>query len=172
MLLVLAAPYFLATKGTWRPDGLSPWFVLALAVPALWSIAHVILREALASTQVTPHQVTVSRLAVSVALLFPLTLAIDGSGPTFSAAFDGRFQVFAIAMGLAYYLELIVWFNAMRHIDVSVASSITVPSPAVTMVLASALLGESVTGAQIAALTAVFLRLLGLVVAGLRKKAG
>src|SRR5689334_112583 len=46
MLLVLAALYYLATRGTWRAEGLSGWFVLALAVPALWSVAHIIIREA------------------------------------------------------------------------------------------------------------------------------
>ena len=44
-------------------------------------------------------------------------------------------------LGLVYYLELIFWFYAVRHIDVSVASSITVPWPALTMVLAVLVLG-------------------------------
>lgn len=172
MLLVLTALYYLATKGTWRPEGLSFWFLLALAVPAIWSIAHIIIREALVSTPITPHQITVSRLIVSVALLFPLTLAIEGSAAAFSAAFDRTFQLFAVAMGLAYYMELIFWFNAVRHIDVSVASSITVPAPGVTMALAAMLFGETVTGTQLLALAAIFLGLFGLIVAGLRREGG
>ncbi|MBB1092442.1 DMT family transporter [Rhodopseudomonas palustris] len=170
MLLVLAALYYLATKGTWRLEGLSFWFLLALAVPAIWSIAHIIIREALVNTPITPHQVTVSRLIVSVTLLFPLTLAIEGSSSVSSSAFNGTLQLFAIAMGLAYYLELIIWFNAVRHIDVSVASSITVPAPAITIALAAFLLGETVTGPQLLALTAVFLGLFGLIIAGLRNR--
>lgn len=170
MLLVLAALYYLATKGTWRPEGLSFWFLLALAVPALWSIAHIIIRETLVNTPITPHQVTVCRLIVSGTLLFPLTLAIEGSSSLSSTAFDGAFQLFAIAMGLAYYLELIFWFNAVLHIDVSVASSITVPAPAVTMALAAVLLGETVTGPQLFALATVFLGLFGLIIAGLRNR--
>jgi drug/metabolite transporter (DMT)-like permease len=170
MLLVLAALYYLATQGTWRPQGLSGWFVLALAVPALWSVAHIIIRQALVSTPITPHQVTVSRLVISVCVLLPLTLAVEGCNAFVGNLFDRTFQLFALAMGLAYYLELIVWFNAVRHIDVSVASSITVPAPAVTMVLAAFLLGETVTGAQITALGVVFLGLFGLLLAGMRPK--
>jgi len=168
MLLVLAALYYLATRGTWRADGLSGWFVLALAVPALWSVAHIIIREALVSTPITPNQVTVSRLVVSVGVLLPLMLAFGDSDMIVGRLFDYPFQLFALAMGLAYYVELIVWFNAVRHIDVSVASSITVPAPALTMVLAALLLGEAVTGTQIIALAVVFLGLFSLLFVGMR----
>lgn len=171
MLLVLAALYYLATRGTWRPEGLSGWFILALAVPALWSVAHIIIRQALVSSPITPHQVTVSRLVVSVCVLLPLTLALEGQDAILGKLFDHSFQLFALAMGLAYYLELIIWFNAVRYIDVSVASSITVPAPALTMILAAFLLGEAVTAAQIVALAVVFLGLFGLLVASKRAEA-
>lgn len=171
MLLVLAALYYLATGGSWRPDGLSRWFLLALAVPALWSVAHIIIREAMVNSPITTHQVTVSRLCVSLAVLLPLMLAIEGGGELIRSAFDSAFQLFAIGMGLAYYLELIFWFNAVRHINVSVASSITVPAPAVTMVFAAAVLGETITSAQLLALAVIAFGLFGLIAIGIRRRA-
>jgi drug/metabolite transporter (DMT)-like permease len=165
-LLIVGALYHLATNGTWRPEGFSPWFAVALAVPALWSIAHVILRQALVTTPITPNQVTTSRLMVSTTMLVLLTVFIDGLDAIWGTRSALLFQLFAAAMGLAYYLELIGWFNAVRHIDVSVASSITVPAPAVTMVLAAIFLGDRIEGTQVLALGVAAFGLLGLLWAG------
>ncbi|MCA8934258.1 MAG: EamA family transporter, partial [Rhodospirillaceae bacterium] len=62
------------------------------------------------------------------------------------------------------------WFYAMRHIDVSVASSIAVPSPVLTMVLAIVFLGDRVEPYQVAALAVVIASLYGLLLAGMRKR--
>ena len=72
-------------------------------------------------------------------------------------------------MGLVYFLELIVWFYAVQHIDVSLASSITTPWPALTMVLAVIFLGNSVEIYQVVALVIVVACIYGLTLAGLRK---
>ena len=65
------------------------------------------------------------------------------------------FQKFALLMGLVYYIELIFWFNAVRHIDISVASSITVPAPALTMALAITFLHDSIETYQLITLAIV-----------------
>lgn len=161
-LLIVGALFHLATGGRWRMDGLSPWFAVALAVPLLWAVAHVILRETLVRTAATPNEVTTSRLVIVVALLTPLTLAVDGPSALLTTAVAPMTQAFALAMGLAYYVELILWFHAVRHIDVSVASSVTVPAPAVTLLLSMAFLGEAAETYQIAALIGVIAGLFGL----------
>lgn len=72
-----------------------------------------------------------------------------------SALGDPGFHRAAAAMGLAYYLELIFWFHAMRHIEVSLGSTITVPAPALTLLLGVAWLGVPVAPVQIVALAVV-----------------
>lgn len=67
-VLIVALSY-LGTGGSFRIDGFSPWFLLALGVPLLWSIAHVIIREELGRTPVTPAEVTLLRVAVSTLFL-------------------------------------------------------------------------------------------------------
>ena len=161
-LVLLAALYALATGGTWRIAGFSPWFAVALGVPFLWSVAHVIIKEVLDRTPITPAQVTVFRVLVSVFVLGVVLMAV--SGPTRILADLGTldFQVFALVMGVVYYLELIVWFYAVRSINVSVASSVTVPWPAVTMVLAVPILGDTVEGYQVITLAVIVVSLYGL----------
>ncbi|MEU7002531.1 DMT family transporter [Nonomuraea sp. NPDC046570] len=163
--------YYLATQGTWKLAGLSPWFAVAIAVPVLWSVAHVILKEVLDTTPITPNQVTTSRLLVSALCLLTIALALEGPSEIAHTWSSLDLQSFAAMMGLAYYLELIVWFNAVRHIDVSVASTITAPAPAVTMLLAVLLLGERTHGFQLVALTLVVIGVLGLLRARSRRQA-
>ena len=168
-LLLLAALTHLATGGTWRIDGLSLWFLFALTIPFLWSVAHVVIREVLGRTPITPAQVTFFRVLVSSIFLMCVMAATAGPNRILADAADPGFQAFALVMGLVYYLELIAWFYAMRTIDVSVASSITVPAPALTMVLAILFLGESASVEQVTALGVVVVAIYGLLFAGAKK---
>jgi len=160
--------YYLGTGGTWWIEGLSVWFLAALGVPFLWSIAHVIIKEELSNTPITPAQVTFFRVLVSLVFLGGLAVAIDPA-VLLRDVVRWDFQIFALAMGAVYYLELIVWFHAMRHIDVSLASSITTPWPALTMVLAAVFLGETVSAYQIVAFCVVVACIYGLSAASIRQ---
>jgi len=169
-LVLVTALVYLATGGTGRLAGISPWFLAALGVPFLWSIAHVIIKEVLDRTPITPAQVTFFRVLVSTLILGAALLTLADPGEMLAVAGRADIQIHAAAMGLVYYLELIVWFHAVRHIAVSVASSITVPWPAVTMVLAVPVLGEPVEPHQMIALAVVAASLYGLLYAGARAR--
>lgn len=164
---LLATLYYLGTGGSFRMSGLSLWFLASLGVPLLWSIAHVIIKEELSTTALTPVQVTFFRVAISALFLFAVLAAVAPSGV--GPGLDAIFQTMSAVMGLVYFLELIVWFYAVRHIDVSLASSITTPWPALTMILAVPLLGDRVETYQIFALLIVVLCIYGLTLAGLKR---
>jgi len=159
--------YYLGTGGTFLISGLSPWFLVCLCVPLLWSVAHVIIKEELGRTPVTPVQVTLFRVVISALFLLAVLALVMPEGVP--AGFAAIFQTMSVVMGLVYYLELIVWFYAVRHIDVSLASSITTPWPALTMVLAVLFLDDRIETYQIAALLVVVACIYGLTLAGLRK---
>ncbi|MCB2102767.1 MAG: DMT family transporter [Rhodobacterales bacterium] len=167
--VMLVALTHLATAGTWRVAGFSPWFLAALAVPFLWSIAHIIIREALGRTPITPAQVTFFRVLVSTLFLGGVTAAMGGPDPAWA---DRDFQAAALLMGLVYYLELVFWFHALRHITVSLASTITVPWPALTMVLAILFLEARVEAYQIIAFAVVAASIYGLLFLEARKGRG
>lgn len=167
-LLLLAALLYLTTGGSFRLAEVSWWSLFALAIPLIWAIAHILVKRLLDTTPVTPSQVTASRLALS-ALFLLLALLLLGEPAALAAALaDGATQRAAFLMGLAYYLELLVWFYAVRHIEVSTASSVTVPAPAVTLLLAVLFLGAPVEGYQVAAMAAIAVALYGLMLAGRR----
>lgn len=164
--LLLAALLYLTTGGSFRLSALSWWSLFALGIPLLWAIAHILVKRLLDTTSVTPSEVTASRLALSAAFLFLALLLFGQGGDLMAALADPATQRAACLMGLAYYLELIVWFYAVRHIEVSTASSVTVPAPAVTLLLAVLFLGAPVETYQVAAMAVIALALYGLVLAG------
>lgn len=168
--LLIGALYYLGTGGTGRIDGLSIWFAVALGVPFLWSIAHVIIKEELAQFPITPAQVTFFRVLISSVFLTGLILVLDPAKLN-TGLLHWDIQIFALVMGLVYYVELIVWFHAVRHIDVSLASSITTPWPAFTMVLAVAVLGDSIHTYQVTAFAIVVSAIYGLTLLQLKKSA-
>lgn len=168
--ILVCALYFLATGGTWRIAGLSAWFLFALTVPLLWSIAHVIIKEELGRTPITPAQVTFVRVMISALFLGAVLLFAASPAAMLADLGNRQFQVFALAMGLAYYLELVIWFYAVKWIDVSLASSITVPWPALTMVLAVMFLGETVSAQQVIAFLVIAGCIYGLIWADAAKR--
>lgn len=166
--LLVGTLYYLGTGGTFMLTGLSPWFLVALGVPFLWSVAHVIIKEELGRTPVTPIQVTFFRVAISTLFLF-FAMAVAGTG-AISDGFSALFYTMSAVMGFVYFMELIVWFYAVRFIDVSLASSITTPWPALTMALSVPLLGDRIEAYQIIALVVVVACIYGLTLAGLKKE--
>lgn len=171
MLLMIMALVYLTTNGTFRISGVSWWSAFALGIPLLWSVAHILLRQLLTTASITPSQVTVSRLVISIASLLLLCLATGGGGTLIALSTDSAFQRAAVVMGVAYYLELILWFYAMRAIDVSTASSITVPAPAVTMLVSVVVLDRGVAPYQVLAMIIIAVAMYGLLMAGKRRLA-
>ncbi|MFX1467284.1 MAG: DMT family transporter [Promethearchaeota archaeon] len=165
-LLMIMGIYYLGTEGTWLIIGFSPWFALALIVPFLWSIAHVIIKHTLDTSPITPNQVTFFRVLISSAILFGISSLVSGTNSVFEGLINQEFQLFGFLMGIVYYLELINWFYAVKHVDVSVASTVTTPNPIITMVLALLILKESVQLFQIIAMIIVFVSLYGLLLSG------
>ncbi len=165
--ILIGSLYYLGTGGTFLMSGMSPWFLVSLGVPFLWSIAHVIIKEELNNTPITPAQVTFFRVTISTIFLFFILAIVTPSA--FEIAGKAIFQIMSLVMGLIYFLELLVWFYAVKYIDVSFASSITTPWPALTMVLAVPVLGDEIAGHQVVALAVVVACIYGLTIAGVRK---
>ena len=165
--LMIVALVYLTTNGTFRIADISWWSVFALGIPALWTVAHLLLKtQVLDRTALTLNQVTLSRLLVSGAFLAVLVFAIGDPRQVLAGLTDFGLQRAAIVMGVAYYIELIFWFQAIRNIDVSVASAIEVPAPAVTMLVAVVFAGAAIALHQVLAMAAIVIGMYGLLFAG------
>jgi len=168
-LIMIIGIYYLGTEGTWLISGFSPWFAVALIVPFLWGIAHVIIKNTLDTSPITPNQVTFFRVLISSIILFGISSLINGITNIFNGLLNIEFQLFGFLMGIVYYLELVNWFYAVKHIDVSLASTVTTPTPMITMIFALFILKESIEVYQIIAMLIVLISLYGLLWFGKRK---
>lgn len=169
LVMILAIAY-LVSGGTFSLAGVSPWSLLVLCIPVLWSSAHMMLRRLLVRARMTANQVTLSRLLISQVFLIAAVI-LSGEGGQFMSQFtDLNVQVPAAVFGIVYYLELLFWFLAMRHINVSLASSITVPAPALTMAASVLLLGQGVAPYQILAMLLIGGSLYGLLYVEMRRR--
>ncbi len=170
-LLMVAALIYLTTNGTFRIDDVSWWSVFTLGIPLLWTVAHLLLKtQVLNRTALTLNQVTLSRLLVSGAFLAVLVVAIGDPRAVLAGLTDIGLQRAALVMGVAYYIELIFWFRAIRNIDISLASAIEVPAPALTMLVAVAFIGATITLTQMFAMLAIAVGMYGLILAGRRTR--
>ncbi len=165
-MFLIAGLFYLATGGTWKVEGFSYWFLFALSVPFIWSVAHVIIKEVLDKTPITPAQVTFFRVSISAILLLIISISVNGLSYVLALLGNPVFQIFAAVMGFVYYLELINWFYAVKHVDVSVASSITTPWPVVTMMLAILFLEETIKNYQVITMIVTLISVYGLILAG------
>ncbi len=166
--ILLAALYYLGTEGSFQMSGLSVWLLLTLCVPLLWTIAHTFIKIEFRETPITPTQVTFFRVVVSSLVLFVI-LALVNPADFLTLALGTVLQPFSALMGLVYLLELVFWFHSIRHIDISLASSIGAPWPALTMILAFFLLGDSIAPYQIGALVVVIASIFGLTHVSVKK---
>jgi drug/metabolite transporter (DMT)-like permease len=169
-LVIAASMVYLGTQGTWHLSTISSGFWLALVVPLLWSIAHVIIKEMMNASAITPSEVIVTRVLIAALFLGFACLFVQGSGGLLTTGTNWKFQLMAFLMGFAYYLELFFWFTAVKYIDVSKGASITAPAPAVTVLLALVLLGQELHDYQITALVLVVGSVVGLIRYGRKEK--
>ncbi|WP_342618325.1 DMT family transporter [Rhodoferax sp. GW822-FHT02A01] len=169
MLVIAAAMVYLGTQGTWQLSAITGGFWLALVVPLLWSIAHVIIKEMMNASAITPSEVIVTRVLIATVLLGAASVWNQGLDGLVATATAPRFQGIAFLMGCAYYLELLSWFYAVKLIDVSRGASITAPAPALTLLISLAVLGQEVHGYQVVALVLVVGSVIGLIHSGHRR---
>ena len=162
-VVIAASMVYLGTQGTWHLATISSGFWLALVVPLLWSIAHVIIKELMHAAAITPSEVIVTRVLIAALFLGFACLLVQGPSGLLTTGTSWKFQWIALLMGFAYYLELYFWFTAVKYIDVSKGASITAPAPAVTMLLALVLLGQELHDYQITALVLVVACVIGLI---------
>ena len=161
--LIIAGIYYIGTEGTLAIKDFSIWFGVALITPFLWSIAHVAIKNTLDKSPISPNQVTFFRVFISSVLLLICSIIVEGPQSVITGMGNFEFQLYAFFMGLVYYLELLNWFYAMKYVNVSVASTITTPTPVLTMILAILFLGEEILVYQIIGMILVFFALFGLI---------
>ena len=118
--------------------------LILLFIACLWMFGHTITKPLLSKGQVTATQMVFFRNLISGVILF-LTYFIFYPFENILLLLDPTNLVFCLLMGLVYGLGLFCWYKTLSYLDVSKATIILSPTPIVTAIFASFILGEVFT---------------------------
>ena len=118
--------------------------LILLFITFLWMFGHTLTKSMFDRNEMTPTQMVFIRNIISGVILFTIYLIafpIDNLN-----VFNDPLNVFFfIAMGVVYGSGLFCWYKTLSYLDVSKATIVISPTPIVTSLFASFLLGESFT---------------------------
>jgi drug/metabolite transporter (DMT)-like permease len=118
--------------------------LILLFITILWMLGHTLTKSMFDRNEMTPTQMVFVRNIISGIILFTiyfLVFPID----KLNLFRDPLNVFFFITMGVVYGSGLFCWYKTLSYLDVSKATIIISPTPIVTSIFASFILGELFT---------------------------
>ena len=117
--------------------------LIVLLITALWMFGHTLTKKLFSRNELTPTQMVFIRNMLSGVILI---ITYFSFSPVDLGVFYNPYnQFFFIIMGTVYGLGLFCWYKTLSYLDVSNATIVLSPTPIVTAVFATFLLGELFT---------------------------
>ena len=117
--------------------------LIVLLITALWMFGHTLTKPLFSRNDLTPTQMVFIRNMLSGVILI-ITFFIF-SPVDLSVFYNPYNQFFFIIMGTVYGLGLFCWYKTLSYLDVSNATIVLSPTPIVTAIFATFILGELFT---------------------------
>ena len=155
--------YYLGTNGTFQIDQFSIGFAILLLVPLLWTVAHAITKPLLENKILVPNQVIFIRTGIISLSFLIINLILIGWKELLLSFLNPSFLFFSFLMGFTYFFMHFSWYSSITMIDLSYASALVTPSPAVTTLLAILLKQENFYYYQLIGMIWAFIGLYGLI---------
>ena len=117
--------------------------LIVLLITALWMFGHTMTKQLFSRNDFTPTQMVFIRNMLSGVVL--IITYFTFSPVDLSVFFNPYNQFFFIIMGTVYGLGLFCWYKTLSYLDVSNATIVLSPTPIVTAIFATFILGEFFT---------------------------
>ncbi len=117
--------------------------LLVLLITALWMFGHTMTKSLFSRNDFTPTQMVFIRNTLSGVILIGTFFIF--SSTNLSVFYNPLNWFFFILMGTVYGLGLFCWYKALSYLDVSNATIVFSPTPIVTAIFATFLLGTIFT---------------------------
>ena len=117
--------------------------VILLAISFLWMLGHTLTKPIFNKKEATPIQMVFIRNLLSGFILiftYLIFFPID-----YKMWLDPDSLFFFLIMGTVYGSGLVCWYKTLSYLDISKATIIFAPTPIISAILASFILGESFT---------------------------
>jgi len=162
-LFMLLGIYYLGTNGTFLIDQFSIGFAILLVVPFLWTIAHALTKPLLENQVLVPNQVIFIRTGIISLSFLIINLFIYDWNELLLSFINPSFLFFSFLMGFTYFFMHFSWYSSIIIIDLSYASALVTPSPAITTLIAFLLKMEDFHIYQLIGMIWAFIGLYGLI---------
>jgi len=117
--------------------------LIVLLITALWMLGHTLNKPLFSRNDLTPTKMVFIRNMLSGVIL--IVTYFTFSPVDLSVFFNPYNQFFFIIMGTVYGLGLFCWYKTLSYLDVSNATIVLSPTPIVTAIFATFILGEFFT---------------------------
>ena len=117
--------------------------LIVLLITALWMFGHTMTKPLFSRNDFTPTQMVFIRNMLSGVIL--IITYFTFSPVDLNVFFNPYNQFFFIIMGTVYGLGLFCWYKTLSYLDVSNATIVLSPTPIVTAIFATFILGEFFT---------------------------
>ncbi|QEE15811.1 DMT family transporter [Promethearchaeum syntrophicum] len=163
-IFMLLGIYYLGTNGTFLIDQFSIGFAILLVVPFLWTIAHALTKPLLENKILVPNQVIFIRTGIISFSFLIINLFIYDWSELLLSFINPSFLLFSFLMGFTYFFMHYSWYSSIIIIDLSFASALVTPSPAITTLIALLLEMEDFHYYQLIGMIWAFIGLYGLII--------
>lgn len=117
--------------------------VLILLITALWMLGHTLTKQFFSRKDFTPTQMVFIRNILSGFILISTFFIFSPNN--LSVFYDPYNWFYFVLMGTVYGFGLFFWYKTLSYLDVSNATIVLSPTPIVTAIFATLLLGDSFT---------------------------
>ncbi len=118
--------------------------LILLLITCLWMFGHTVTKPIFIREEATPTQMVFLRNLLSGSILI-FTYFLFFPISNLSLLLVPINQIYYVSMGLVYGIGLFCWYKTLSYLDVSKATMLFSPTPIITAIFATLLLGESFT---------------------------
>lgn len=118
--------------------------LILLLITCLWMFGHTVTKPIFIREEATPTQMVFLRNLLSGSILI-FTYFLFFPVSNLSLLIVPINQIYIVSMGLVYGIGLFCWYKTLSYLDVSKATILFSPTPIITAIFATLLLGENFT---------------------------
>ena len=168
--IMLIGLYYQGTRGTWLLDEFNSGFLMLIITTLFWTIAHAITKPFLQSGTVSISEVIFYRTLIVLITVFSISIGYYGIDHIIASFIAPGHLLFAFYMGSTYFLMHACWYKSITSINLSLASALVIPSPAITTILAMIITQEPLHSYQIIGMAVMMIGLYALMINKMRQK--
>ena len=142
--ILLVGVIIATTQGQFNILEFNLGVVLLIFTAMLWMLAHSFTKPVLNGNQITSSQLVLSRNFLNGIILLIVYLAFFPL-ENLKLFLNPYNQFFFSAMAITYGLNLLCWYTCLKYLDVSKATTIMAPTPIITAIFSTIILGEIFT---------------------------